>query len=833
MATSFQNANISVPFTGLNVNCVYTNGTSISIAGTSSGIAYSSNLSTWTFSNIKNYNWTSLSVIGANAVICGSDNQGIYYSSNSGVTWTQSTVTTGNFNFILMTTITSVIRVIACSDSEKGLFYSTDAGASWTNPVTTGNFIMCTSNAASGTNNTIAISKTGSTVNGIYISSNRGSSWAASTTTTAITTLNFNSVSMVGKFALVASTTPANSGDKFGLWYSTNNGTAWTQTTTTSSSDNQYFNSVLLTSSTTFHATGLNCSGIWRSVNTGSTFTQVSTTKQNNIIQNSGTSANLVAFGNDNILSVSSNTGSSWTNSNNTSINAMSLSTSKSIIGKNSGLGLFYSPDSFVTISQALNTTPIIRSLCSSSTNSIITLNPSGIAYSSNSGVDWTLASGQEASLIFQSSSISGTNAVACANQNSLVYYSSNSGQLWSPSSITGTIAGNPNVIYIDGNNACLCSNTSETTGIWYSSDLGATWQVSNITAGMFNDIKISGSVAIACSASNSGIYYSQNSGAFWTQTSTTSIQTLNFVNVQIFGLNAVSSSNGIYYSSDGGDSWNISDAVQSSWFIYNFNDSNVIAGNNNNNGIIYSSNLGVEWIASNKTTLDYQIGHTNGFLSFAGSNSQSNIVQYSSDNGQTYNNTNITGKITGITYNSTTQNALIGGDKLLVYSANIPCFNENTTLLTDSNEYVLISLLKENDILKTYKDGDKKIKYIKSFFIYNDSLSSLNTMYKMKNSDFTISGGHSILVDELDEDEKNIQKNDYGFEHKIHDKHLNLACVSKLFEKIEDKRKFILYHIVLENDDENKNYGVYANGGILTETINEKYYNGHCKNII
>ena len=56
---------------------------------------------------------------------------------------------------------------------------------------------------------------------------------------------------------------------------------------------------------------------------------------------------------------------------------------------------------------------------------------------------------------------------------------------------------------------------------------------------------------------------------------------------------------------------------------------------------------------------------------------------------------------------------------------------------------------------------------------------------------------------------------------------------MSKLFEKIEEKKKFILYHVVLENDNENKNYGVYANGGILTETINEKYYNGHCKNII
>ena len=826
MATSFQNSIISVPFTGLNVNCVYTNGT-ISIAGTSEGIAYasSSNFWDWTFSNIKNFNWTSLSVSGSNAVICGSDNQGIYYSSNSGVTWTQSDVTTGNFNHIIMTTNTGVTRVIACSNSEKGIYYSTTLGATWSNPIITGNFIKC----ATSTTRAIVVAKSASTLLGVYISSNSGQSWAKSS---ELINQSFNDVSIVGQRAVLALSTAANTGDRFGLYTSGNSGSTWTQTNTTSPADGIIFNSVLASSTTTLIATGLQCGGIWRSGDTNSTYSKVHTTAQNNIIRNL-VNTSIIAFGNINFLSTTTNT-SLWTNSSINDISVVFASTSNSIIGKTGNNGLFYSTNTFATITQALNTTPIVKSLCSSSTDSIITLHPSGIAYSSDSGVNWTLTTDEPlASQVFNSSSISGINAVTCAFSGSIVYFSSNSGQSWIASTIIGTILGNPTHIFIDGQNSCLCSNVSSTTGIWYSSDYGATWQVSNIAAGMFNDIKISGTVAIACSASNEGIYYSTDAGQLWTQTSTLSIRTLNFVNVQISGLNAVSSSNGIYYSSDGGNLWNISDAVQSNWFIYNFNDSNVIAGNNNNNGIIYSSNLGVEWIASNKTTLEYQIGHTNGFLSFAGSNSQSNIVQYSSDNGQTYNNTNITGKIIGITYNSETQNALIGGDKLLVYSANIPCFNENTTLLTDSNEYVLISLLKENDILKTYKDGDKKIKYIKSFFIYNDSLSSLNTMYKMKNSDFTISGGHSILVDELEKDEQNIQKNDYGFEHKIHDKYLNLACVSKLFEKIEEKKKFILYHVVLENDNENKNYGVYANGGILTETINEKYYNGHCKNII
>ena len=94
------------------------------------------------------------------------------------------------------------------------------------------------------------------------------------------------------------------------------------------------------------------------------------------------------------------------------------------------------------------------------------------------------------------------------------------------------------------------------------------------------------------------------------------------------------------------------------------------------------------------------------------------------------------------------------------------------------------------------------------------------------------MSGGHSILVNELTEIEREKQS-EMNFNHKIHDKILSLASISEQFEQIEDKGKFILYHIVLEHDDEEKHYGVYANGGILTETISEKYYNGHCKNII
>ena len=65
-----------------------------------------------------------------------------------------------------------------------------------------------------------------------------------------------------------------------------------------------------------------------------------------------------------------------------------------------------------------------------------------------------------------------------------------------------------------------------------------------------------------------------------------------------------------------------------------------------------------------------------------------------------------------------------------------------------------------------------------------------------------------------------------------MHDKHLLLACVSEDFEMIKTEECFNLYHIVLENENIDGHYGVYANNGILTETVREKYYNDYIKNI-
>ena len=100
--------------------------------------------------------------------------------------------------------------------------------------------------------------------------------------------------------------------------------------------------------------------------------------------------------------------------------------------------------------------------------------------------------------------------------------------------------------------------------------------------------------------------------------------------------------------------------------------------------------------------------------------------------------------------------------------------------------------------------------------------------MYKMEKTetnglieDLIVTGGHSILVDDLGE-QKELNEQMIG-EHKIEDKYLLLAAVSKDFVKINDTNTYTYYHFILENNgNDDMQFGVWANG-ILSETMSKR----------
>jgi hypothetical protein len=90
-------------------------------------------------------------MFGTNAIAGSNFNTGLWYSSNSGQSWTQSDKTDNYFKSVCMVGT----NAIAGSSSGTGLWYSSNSGQSWTQSpsVTTGDFLsvyMVGSNAIAG-----------------------------------------------------------------------------------------------------------------------------------------------------------------------------------------------------------------------------------------------------------------------------------------------------------------------------------------------------------------------------------------------------------------------------------------------------------------------------------------------------------------------------------------------------------------------------------------------------------------------------------------------------------------------------------------------------------
>jgi hypothetical protein len=171
-------------------------------------------------------------------------------------------------------------------------------------------------------------------------------------------------------------------------------------------------------------------------------------------------------------------------------------------------------------------------------------------------------------------------------------------------------------------------------------------------------------------------------------------------------------------------------------------------------------------------------------------------------------------------------------------------CFHENTKILClidEKEEYVPIkNLTKEHDV-KTYLHGYRKIKSIGKRSFINNPNNMTNCMYVLKKTednnlteDLMLTGGHSILVDEITKNERKKQSLYWRQEQVIDNKKLLLAGVSSLFEPVMTNEIFTYYHFTLEhneNESSHKRFGVYANE-VLVETPTNKTFNSYKLNL-
>lgn len=152
-------------------------------------------------------------------------------------------------------------------------------------------------------------------------------------------------------------------------------------------------------------------------------------------------------------------------------------------------------------------------------------------------------------------------------------------------------------------------------------------------------------------------------------------------------------------------------------------------------------------------------------------------------------------------------------------------CFLENSYILTE-NGYIKIQDLRKGDLIKTYKNGYKKIHSIgkKNFFHVNHKERNKNQLYKCsKNNypelweDLVLTGCHSILEKNfttINQKQKTIDIN--GDLYTTDDLIRLPVCIDERSEIFEIEGLHMIYHLALENENIYKNYGIYSNGLLL-----------------
>ena len=164
-------------------------------------------------------------------------------------------------------------------------------------------------------------------------------------------------------------------------------------------------------------------------------------------------------------------------------------------------------------------------------------------------------------------------------------------------------------------------------------------------------------------------------------------------------------------------------------------------------------------------------------------------------------------------------------------FNYNSVCFEENTCVLclkeNNTYDFVAVKDLQIGDKVKTYNHGDRSITFIvKGQFINNVNNPNSCMYMHCENPSILVTGGHSILVNNLTKEEYDEQYNNYMFDHKIDDKILHLACLSNKFKPVADKKEYTYYNFSLDGEgNPHIRYGVYVAEDIIVETPSEHFF--------
>jgi hypothetical protein len=162
-------------------------------------------------------------------------------------------------------------------------------------------------------------------------------------------------------------------------------------------------------------------------------------------------------------------------------------------------------------------------------------------------------------------------------------------------------------------------------------------------------------------------------------------------------------------------------------------------------------------------------------------------------------------------------------------------CFKEDSKILCmiqDKEVYVPIQDIRKGTLVKTHLSGYVPVNMIGTFKFYNDanSLPGEKCLYKCPRENYSeltedliITGDHSILVDDLTDEEKKRSVEITGDIYVTENKYRLFVMLDDRAVPFQEKGVFSLWHLALDHHDDYMNYGIYANGGLLVETTSKR----------
>ncbi|HWQ81135.1 MAG TPA: T9SS type A sorting domain-containing protein [Ignavibacteria bacterium] len=518
-----------------------------------------------------------------NYIFAGTSSNGVYYSTNSGNNWMQTSLFDKH-----ITSMAANANYIYASSYNSDLYISSDFGSSWTG------FTV----QYAGSINDIAVNGEGiylAAQNGVFISTNNGNNWSQ-------VSMNNESV-----YAIAVSGNYVFAGTSLRIMMSSNNGIDWIPALNTNNIVRDlYAEGNRITA-------GISGSGVIISTNSGFNWSQTSLDSE--FVSSVLSTGNTIYAGIANSwysdgVEVSTNNGASWTKTlNSTSITSFTLKGTSVFTGTLTN-GVYYTTNSGIVWVQTNMNNQTSNCLLYSNGNIYAGLY-SGVCYSSDNGYSWNQTGGGETKSLLQYDNkiLQGTT--------SGVYATSNGGTNWYNLGLNNftiyTLFALGNTIFAGTN-----SNLLNWGGIFFSSNGGLNW---NRTSWYGNNADVYSLVYAGgnfFAATINGLYKSTNNGYNWSHQAGIFAYTLfTYDSIVLAGTNG----SGVYISSNYGINWSQTSMHDKRVLAINRSGDYIFAGTIDS-GVYISSNNGSNWIQKNQgfnysTTVSALLVN-NGFV-FAG----------------------------------------------------------------------------------------------------------------------------------------------------------------------------------------------------------------------